>query len=121
MVLRSPRRDAGHGRAWASTSASRVELRGTVLKRNAPPERSMLNAVSACKSEQGPLVVVATHPVQYHAPVYRALEKQHGIAVQVIYGSDFSVAGYYDREFKTSFAWDVDLVGDSVCRFLARV
>jgi glycosyltransferase involved in cell wall biosynthesis len=72
-------------------------------------------------SKRRPLVIVETHPVQYRAPVYRSVEKRHGIPVEVIYGSDFSVAGYYDKEFRTSFAWDVDLIGGSACRFLSRV
>jgi glycosyltransferase involved in cell wall biosynthesis len=68
-----------------------------------------------------PLAVVETHPVQYHAPVYRAVEDRYGIKVEAIYGSDFSVAGYYDREFRSTFAWDVDLVGNTACTFLSKV
>ncbi len=56
------------------------------------------------------LVVIETHPVQYHAPVYRMMEQGFGIPVTAIYGSDFSVAGYVDAEFKAQFAWDVDLL-----------
>src|SRR6185295_8507485 len=48
-------------------------------------------------------------PVQYHAPVYRTLESQFGIPVTAIYGSDFSVVGYRDREFGVTFVWDTDL------------
>jgi hypothetical protein len=50
------------------------------------------------------LAVIETHPVQYHAPVYRALQQSFGVPVTAIYGSDFSVAGYRDKEFGTSFA-----------------
>jgi hypothetical protein len=39
------------------------------------------------------LAVIETHPVQYHAPVYRALQKQFCVNVTAIYGSDFSVVG----------------------------
>ncbi|HEY0809348.1 MAG TPA: glycosyltransferase family 4 protein [Longimicrobiales bacterium] len=67
------------------------------------------------------LAVVETHPIQYHAPVYRELQQTHGINVTAIYGSDFSVAGYTDREFGTSFAWDTDLLSGYAQRFLARV
>jgi glycosyltransferase involved in cell wall biosynthesis len=67
------------------------------------------------------LVVIETHPVQYHAPVYRALQQQFGIPVTAIYGSDFSVAGYQDTEFKTFFAWDTDLVAGYQAVFLERV
>lgn len=68
-----------------------------------------------------PLVVIETHPVQYHAPVYRAVQETHGIPVEVIYGADFSVAGYRDTEFGASFAWDVDLVSGNEITFLSHV
>ena len=65
------------------------------------------------------LVVIETHPVQYHAPVYRSVEQEFGIPVTAIYGSDLSVAGYTDLEFMTRFAWDVDLLSGYSHRFLA--
>jgi glycosyltransferase involved in cell wall biosynthesis len=73
------------------------------------------------ESKTPPLVIVETHPVQYHAPVYRAVENTYGIPVETIYGSDFSVAGYYDKEFRSSFAWDADLLTNSTCTFLSKV
>lgn len=56
------------------------------------------------------LAVLATHPVQYHAPVYRGIQQTFGIPVTAIYGSDFSVAGYRDPEFGASVRWDTDLL-----------
>ena len=50
------------------------------------------------------LLVIETHPIQYHAPVWKYLNQTLGIPVTVIYGSDFSVVGYQDKEFGTSFA-----------------
>jgi len=67
------------------------------------------------------LAVIETHPVQYHAPVYRALQQQHGVPVTVIYGADFSVAGYRDPEFGASFKWDTDLLSGYSSVFLSRV
>jgi glycosyltransferase involved in cell wall biosynthesis len=67
------------------------------------------------------LAVIETHPVQYHAPVYRELQRNWGIPVTAIYGSDFSVAGYRDREFGATFAWDTDLLSGYSSRFLSRV
>jgi glycosyltransferase involved in cell wall biosynthesis len=67
------------------------------------------------------LLVLSTHPVQYHAPVYRALQAHFGIPTTVIYASDFSVAGYHDRDFGTSLAWDTDLLSGYDARFLSRV
>jgi glycosyltransferase involved in cell wall biosynthesis len=67
------------------------------------------------------LAVLETHPVQYHAPVYRALEKEFSVPVTVIYGSDFSVQGYRDQEFLSTFAWDSDLLNGYASVFLSKV
>ena len=66
------------------------------------------------------LLVVETHPVQYHAPVYRELGRL-GVPVTAIYGSDFSVAGYTDPEFQTHVAWDTDLLSGYRSVFVSRV
>jgi glycosyltransferase involved in cell wall biosynthesis len=67
------------------------------------------------------LAVIESHPVQYHAPVYRVLGNSFGVPLTVIYGSDFSVAGYHDKEFRASFKWDVDLLNGYDSRFLRKV
>jgi glycosyltransferase involved in cell wall biosynthesis len=69
----------------------------------------------------GPLVIVDTHPVQYRAPVYQTLAQDLGVPITVIYGSDFSVAGYRDREFGASFSWDTDLLSGTNPKFVSRV
>jgi glycosyltransferase involved in cell wall biosynthesis len=66
------------------------------------------------------LAVIETHPIQYHAPVYRALQSQLGLQVTAIYASDFSVAGYQDPEFGATFAWDTDLLAGYQYGFLTR-
>lgn len=66
------------------------------------------------------LLVIETHPIQYHAPVWKYLNQVLGIPVTVIYGSDFSVKGYQDKEFGTTFAWDVDLLDGYTSIFLAK-
>jgi glycosyltransferase involved in cell wall biosynthesis len=65
--------------------------------------------------------VIETHPIQYRAPVYRALQQRFKVPVTVIYGSDFSVTGYYDPEFKSQFAWDTDLLSGYQSVFLSKV
>mgnify|MGYP003339469972 CR=1 FL=1 len=67
------------------------------------------------------LAVIDTHPIQYRAPVYRQLSKQLDIPITVIYGSDFSVVGYQDKEFGTKFAWDTDLLSGYSSKFLSSV
>ena len=65
------------------------------------------------------LVVIEAHPVQYHAPLYRLLQKKFNIPVTAVYGSDFSARGYYDKEFKTFFTWDSDLLSGYSSIFLS--
>jgi glycosyltransferase involved in cell wall biosynthesis len=66
------------------------------------------------------LVVISTHPVQYHAPVYREVVRL-GVPLTAIYGSDFSVAGYHDREFGVDFSWSTDLLTGYSSVFLSQV
>ncbi len=67
------------------------------------------------------LAVIETHPIQYHAPVYRILQGKYGIPTTAIYGSDFSVSGYRDREFGVDLAWDTDLLSGYNQVFLSQV
>src|SRR5438067_908207 len=67
------------------------------------------------------LLAIETHPVQYHAPVYRQVQMKYGIPMTVVYGSDFSIAGYRDKGFGQTLAWDTDLLSGYTPRFLSRV
>lgn len=67
------------------------------------------------------LTIIETHPIQYRAPVYRMLSEQFNLPISVIYGSDFSVAGYEDREFGAKFSWDTDLLTGYSAHFLSTV
>jgi glycosyltransferase involved in cell wall biosynthesis len=66
------------------------------------------------------LAIAATHPVQYQAPLFRILARDLKLPIHVVYGSDFSIAGYRDKEFATEFKWDVDLTSDYPHEFLAH-
>jgi len=66
------------------------------------------------------LAVISTHPIQYHAPVYRSLQQRFGIPTTAIYGSDCSVAGYHDPGFNAHFSWDTDLLTGYTPLFLSR-
>lgn len=66
------------------------------------------------------LVIAETHPVQYHAPVYRCLTQQFDVPVSVIYGSDFSLAGYRDTEFAANLSWEGNLLKGYASEFLHR-
>jgi glycosyltransferase involved in cell wall biosynthesis len=66
------------------------------------------------------LTIIESHPVQYHAPVYRALQAECGIPVTAIYGSDSGAATYHDAEFGVPVAWDTDLLAGYESHFLVR-
>ncbi len=67
------------------------------------------------------LMVFATHPIQYIAPVLQEIQARHRVEVTAVYGSDFSVAGYKDKEFGTYFQWDTNLVEGYTVHFLEKV
>ena len=62
--------------------------------------------------------VVGTHPIQYHAPLWRRLSATPALEVEVLYGSDFSLRGYRDRDFGVNVAWDQPLLEGYSSRFL---
>jgi glycosyltransferase involved in cell wall biosynthesis len=66
------------------------------------------------------LIVAETHPVQYHAPVWRECVRQ-GLPVHVVYGSDFSVVGAKDEGFGVPVKWDCDLLSGYSSTFLSTV
>jgi glycosyltransferase involved in cell wall biosynthesis len=72
-------------------------------------------------SPRGPLAVIGTHPVQYQAPVYAAVERCHGIPVRAIYGSDYSIAGGFDQDFQTSVTWDNFQIDPEATTFLSSI
>ena len=56
------------------------------------------------------LLVFETHPIQYRAPVFQALERLQPGLFEVVYASDFSVRGYDDPGFGAKLSWDVPLL-----------
>src|ERR1700744_355595 len=56
------------------------------------------------------LAIVATHPIQYQAPIYRTLAQDPEIDLRVFYASDHSVKGALDGEFGKHIAWDIPLL-----------
>lgn len=59
------------------------------------------------------LMVIASHPVQYHAPVFRQLAKllaEKGWEFVVVYLSDFSAKSFQERDFGVELKWDEPLL-----------
>lgn len=64
------------------------------------------------------LIVLTTHPIQYQAPLWRALARDGRVPFEVWYLSDRGVRPSEDPEFGTRFAWDIDLLSGYRHRFL---
>ncbi|MDE2462804.1 MAG: glycosyltransferase family 4 protein, partial [Alphaproteobacteria bacterium] len=54
------------------------------------------------------LAIVASHPVQYYAPIYRALARR--LDLTVLYGHKATHADQAEAGFGVGFDWDVDLL-----------
>ncbi|MDO8704743.1 MAG: glycosyltransferase family 4 protein, partial [Sulfuricaulis sp.] len=57
------------------------------------------------------IAVITSHPIQYQAPLFRAIARQPDIDLTVFFGSNHGIApGKVDPGFGKSFAWDVSLL-----------
>ncbi|MEM1115114.1 MAG: glycosyltransferase family 4 protein [Bacteroidota bacterium] len=68
------------------------------------------------------LAVVSTHPIQYNAPLFRALAERGAVAPHVFYGYE-GAAGQaaHDHGFGEAFAWDVPLLDGYASTFVDNV
>lgn len=57
------------------------------------------------------LGVLATHPIQYQAPLYQELSRRAVIDLEVAFLSHEGARPYHDPGFGAVFAWDVDVLG----------
>ncbi len=64
------------------------------------------------------LAVVVSHPIQYYAPLWRALAAAPGVDAHVIFATRVGLDKTYDAEMKTSLAWATDLTGGYAHEFL---
>lgn len=56
------------------------------------------------------LAWLATHPIQYQAPLLRAINNCADIDLTVLFFSDFSTRGFVDKEFGRVIEWDTALL-----------
>jgi glycosyltransferase involved in cell wall biosynthesis len=54
--------------------------------------------------------VVASHPIQYQAPLYRALAARPEIDLHVYFCCRWGAESYYDPGFRVRFSWDTSLL-----------
>lgn len=64
------------------------------------------------------LGILASHPIQYHAPLYRELARQ--VDLKVFFGHRQTAAGQAAAGFNVAFEWDVDLLGGYEHQFLVN-
>ncbi len=57
------------------------------------------------------LACLVSHPIQYQAPLLRAVARERSIDLTALFLSDFSVRTYRDRGFGSRVRWDVPLLG----------
>jgi glycosyltransferase involved in cell wall biosynthesis len=57
------------------------------------------------------LVIITTHPIQYQAPLWRALAEDGRVPFEVWFLTHHAVSASPDLEFGRTFAWDLDMLG----------
>jgi glycosyltransferase involved in cell wall biosynthesis len=68
------------------------------------------------------LAIICTHPIQYYAPVFRALAKSGRIDLRVFYTwSQAAAAGTFDPGFGTEVKWDVPLLEGYEYHFVRNI
>ena len=55
------------------------------------------------------IIIFNTHPIQYFSPLYKELNKDSKTRVLVLYGSDHGIKESFDKQFNTTFKYDVNL------------
>lgn len=56
------------------------------------------------------LAIIATHPIQYHVPLWQLLAADGRVPFEVWYLSEHATRRSRDREFQQDFAWDLDML-----------
>src|ERR1700726_1169763 len=71
---------------------------------------------------QRKLAIVCTHPIQYYAPVFRALAESDRIDARVFYTwSQAATQGVFDSGFGTQVKWDIPLLEGYAHQFVPNV
>lgn len=64
------------------------------------------------------LAILSTHPIQYQVPLWQALARDGRVSFEVWYLTAHATQPSKDREFSTTFAWDIDMLAGYPHRFL---
>lgn len=67
------------------------------------------------------MLIYVGNPVQYHAPIFRALAEENDIESTVMFGDDIGLRQFYSKEFQSYIQWDVPLVDGYQTRFFKNL
>ena len=65
------------------------------------------------------IAYLATHPIQYQAPLFKEISKSPCIDLKVLFFSDFSSKSYNDVEFGKNIKWDIPLFDGYKYKYLS--
>ena len=57
------------------------------------------------------LVILDTHPIQYHVPIYQLLSERGSVPFEVWYLTSHGVVPTLDVDFGVEFKWDINILG----------
>ena len=85
-----------------------------------PVTRQGAAAAAARASAPPRLGVLASHPIQYQAPLYQELARRGRVDLEVAFLSHDGARPYHDPSFGVTLAWDIDLLSGYPSTLLGR-
>ena len=67
------------------------------------------------------LAALVSHPIQYQAPLFRALAQTREVDLDVLFCSSGSAGFFLDEGFGVEFAWDIPILEGYCYRFLRNI
>jgi glycosyltransferase involved in cell wall biosynthesis len=66
------------------------------------------------------LIIYNTHPIQYFAPLYKAINSDGYFDLEIWYGTKQGLTGEYDKEFGANIKWDLPILDGYFSKFLTN-
>ena len=67
------------------------------------------------------LAIIASHPIQYYAPLFRCIAQDRSLNIKVFYLWDFGVTNQIDQGFKKPLKWDIPLLNGYAFEFVLNI
>jgi len=67
------------------------------------------------------LAIIASHPIQYYAPLFRCIAQDRSLNIKVFYLWDFGVTNQIDQGFKKPLKWDIPLLDGYAFEFVPNI